>query len=267
MSLPFEGLDVFNVFKPQPALLAVHLLDVTQPKAPTAAAAAGQTAGQTSIFDPSLSLQRRRLVSDLVKQQGAAVVVDVGCGEGALIKHLLCDCGFTNLRRIVGVDVSSSALAAAARKLDNMNSQWLAVEQKSDQPDVQKSEGDMAAQGGTEAVTGTAGGSATAAAADVEALERSAAHMAAAAAGRGVSTTAAALGAAAAARAAAADRAEAPMGSIEGEGSTLTGQQLRGTAAAAAAAGAGLTGGSSGEGQDGGVRQVCVWGGLTRVCL
>jgi SAM-dependent methyltransferase len=194
------------------------------PQAATAAAASGQTASQTNIiFDPSLSLQRRRLVSQLVKQQQAATVVDIGCGEGALLKHLLCDCGFTNLSRIVGVDVSGNALAAAARKLEGLGSQWLAV-------------GDEAAAGGHVPATGAGDNAAAAAAAADTAAPAAAADAAVDASLEG-----------------------APVPASEGDGSTLTGLLMSGTAAAATAAPT-LSGPASSEVHGGSFTQVNMMG-------
>lgn len=45
---------------------------------------------------------------------GASSVVDLGCGEGTLVRAMLSDTAF---RRILGVDVSPRALQAAARRL------------------------------------------------------------------------------------------------------------------------------------------------------
>jgi hypothetical protein len=73
-------------------------------------------------------LQRRRLVSELVKRCNMSTVVDLGCGDGGLLKHLLCECGFTHLAHIVGVDVSAKDLAAAARRLEGMQSHRMVLQ-------------------------------------------------------------------------------------------------------------------------------------------
>jgi 3' terminal RNA ribose 2'-O-methyltransferase Hen1 len=49
-----------------------------------------------------------------LKAEGAGTVVDLGCGEGALLRLLLSDPTFT---RVLGVDVSPRALDVAARRL------------------------------------------------------------------------------------------------------------------------------------------------------
>jgi 3' terminal RNA ribose 2'-O-methyltransferase Hen1 len=57
---------------------------------------------------------RKRAVIAALKQAGAARVVDLGCGEGALIGDLLKDASFSE---ILGVDVSHRALELAGRRL------------------------------------------------------------------------------------------------------------------------------------------------------
>ena len=66
--------------------------------------------------DPPVPLARHRtqaVVAEL-KQAGASKVVDLGCGEGALIRELLSDASFA---QVLGVDVSHRALALAERRL------------------------------------------------------------------------------------------------------------------------------------------------------
>jgi 3' terminal RNA ribose 2'-O-methyltransferase Hen1 len=63
---------------------------------------------------PSLAEQRRGSVLAALRSVDAASVVDLGCGEGALIRAMLGDSSF---RRILGVDVSHRALEIAARRL------------------------------------------------------------------------------------------------------------------------------------------------------
>ncbi|MDR7302719.1 3' terminal RNA ribose 2'-O-methyltransferase Hen1 [Haloactinomyces albus] len=61
-----------------------------------------------------LAAQRRSAVLERLRATGARSVVDLGCGDGRLLRDLLDDAAFT---KIVGVDVSTGALAAAERKL------------------------------------------------------------------------------------------------------------------------------------------------------
>jgi 3' terminal RNA ribose 2'-O-methyltransferase Hen1 len=61
-----------------------------------------------------LAAQRRDAVLAVLAAAGAARVLDLGCGPGALLAELLNDHRFTE---IVGVDVSARALELAARRL------------------------------------------------------------------------------------------------------------------------------------------------------
>ncbi|WP_033818084.1 3' terminal RNA ribose 2'-O-methyltransferase Hen1 [Kitasatospora sp. MBT63] len=61
-----------------------------------------------------LAVQRREAIVAALHETGAARVLDLGCGQGELVGALLKDVRFTE---VLGVDVSSRALAAAARKL------------------------------------------------------------------------------------------------------------------------------------------------------
>ena len=62
----------------------------------------------------TLHSQRLNLVATRLKELGAKSVVDLGCGEGKLLRRLLADRTF---ERIVGMDVSHRALEVAASKL------------------------------------------------------------------------------------------------------------------------------------------------------
>lgn len=66
-----------------------------------------------------LAHQRQGAVLAALRAAGAQHVADLGCGDGALLTHLLADNAFTS---IVGADVSARALEFAARrlKLDRM---------------------------------------------------------------------------------------------------------------------------------------------------
>ncbi|MEJ3652670.1 3' terminal RNA ribose 2'-O-methyltransferase Hen1 [Actinomycetes bacterium KLBMP 9759] len=61
-----------------------------------------------------LAALRRGSVLAVLRAAGAHRVLDLGCGGGALLRDLLADPTFTE---IVGVDVSSTALAVAERRL------------------------------------------------------------------------------------------------------------------------------------------------------
>jgi 3' terminal RNA ribose 2'-O-methyltransferase Hen1 len=66
-----------------------------------------------------LNDQRMARVTEVLKGLGAASIVDLGCGEGRLLRELIKHRGFT---RIVGVEVAPRVLATAAERLrlDNM---------------------------------------------------------------------------------------------------------------------------------------------------
>src|SRR5262249_33569931 len=61
-----------------------------------------------------LSVLRREAVLHVLRESGARSVGDLGCGDGALTKHLISEKG---VERIVAADVSARALAIAARRL------------------------------------------------------------------------------------------------------------------------------------------------------
>jgi 3' terminal RNA ribose 2'-O-methyltransferase Hen1 len=63
---------------------------------------------------PSLADQRRDTVLAVLRSTGASTVVDLGCGEGRLLRALLEDPAY---QRILGVDVSPHRLELAARRL------------------------------------------------------------------------------------------------------------------------------------------------------
>ncbi len=57
---------------------------------------------------------RKRAVLDALVAEGASSVVDLGCGEGSLLRELVSDPSFS---KVVGVDVSHRALEIAVRRL------------------------------------------------------------------------------------------------------------------------------------------------------
>jgi 3' terminal RNA ribose 2'-O-methyltransferase Hen1 len=72
---------------------------------------------------PPLGAQRRAAVMAVLRAAGAHRVLDLGCGNGALLRELLTDSSFTE---IVGIDVSAGALAAAERRMDRLSDTQLA---------------------------------------------------------------------------------------------------------------------------------------------
>lgn len=88
---------------------------------------AAEDAGETRETDEetverrlSLNEQRMAAVTEALKATGAARVVDLGCGEGNLLRKLVREAQFTE---IVGMDVAHRALEIAAErlKLERMN--------------------------------------------------------------------------------------------------------------------------------------------------
>lgn len=69
---------------------------------------------QASERKLSLAAARRAAVVETLHEVEAARVLDLGCGEGALLRDLLKDRAFSD---VVGIDVSARALQLAARKL------------------------------------------------------------------------------------------------------------------------------------------------------
>ncbi|WP_194909139.1 3' terminal RNA ribose 2'-O-methyltransferase Hen1 [Catenulispora rubra] len=70
--------------------------------------------GHPSERKLSLATARRAAVVEALHEVDAARVLDLGCGEGALLRDLLKDKAFSE---VVGIDVSARALQMAARKL------------------------------------------------------------------------------------------------------------------------------------------------------
>ena len=62
----------------------------------------------------SLNQQRLELVAEVIKQHQAKRVIDLGCGEGKLIKYLLKN---KSIEQILGVDVSYRTLEIAKKRL------------------------------------------------------------------------------------------------------------------------------------------------------
>jgi 3' terminal RNA ribose 2'-O-methyltransferase Hen1 len=80
------------------------------------APASGKPAGREDLLEAQLSLNEQRIgkVVEAVSQSGAKSAVDLGCGEGKLLRELL---RLRQLDRIVGVDVSLRALEFAEERL------------------------------------------------------------------------------------------------------------------------------------------------------
>jgi 3' terminal RNA ribose 2'-O-methyltransferase Hen1 len=61
-----------------------------------------------------LAVQRQEAVLAALRESGARSVGDLGCGDGALLRHLVAEQG---IDRVVAADVSARALQIAARRL------------------------------------------------------------------------------------------------------------------------------------------------------
>ncbi|NEA42356.1 3' terminal RNA ribose 2'-O-methyltransferase Hen1 [Streptomyces sp. SID11385] len=62
----------------------------------------------------TLAFRRRAAILEALRAANATRVLDLGCGEGTLVKELLKDARFTH---VLGMDVSQRALQIAARRL------------------------------------------------------------------------------------------------------------------------------------------------------
>lgn len=71
-------------------------------------------AGEPADRPPSLARLRVAAVLAALRSEGASTVVDLGCGEGALLRELIADPAFS---RVLGVDVAHRVLQLAARRL------------------------------------------------------------------------------------------------------------------------------------------------------
>ncbi|PWD51796.1 3' terminal RNA ribose 2'-O-methyltransferase Hen1 [Serinibacter arcticus] len=71
--------------------------------------------GDAAAPPPSLAALRSTAVVAALRSERVGSVVDLGCGEGALLRHLQAERSFT---RILGTDVSVRALERAAERLD-----------------------------------------------------------------------------------------------------------------------------------------------------
>jgi len=81
-----------------------------------------KAASEEETVEKKISLGEQRLarVIEVLKQREAKSVIDLGCGEGRLLRELTRDRAFT---RLAGMDVSTRALEVASDKLktDRMN--------------------------------------------------------------------------------------------------------------------------------------------------
>jgi len=90
------------------------------------------------LFSPTLAQQRYHLVGQLLEELRPGTLVDVGCGEGALLEYLLLDkaedappCARSRSRKcpalLCGLDISEPAIRAAEASLKSLPSPDIAV--------------------------------------------------------------------------------------------------------------------------------------------
>lgn len=120
---PLRDVIVRRYLRFQPSLTRVALARLAAEEDPTQTEdGTEETTRETTPdatqkgVEESLSLndQRRMSVLAALRASGARSVVDLGCGEGKLLRDLLADKQF---ERIVGMDVSLRALEVATRRL------------------------------------------------------------------------------------------------------------------------------------------------------
>jgi 3' terminal RNA ribose 2'-O-methyltransferase Hen1 len=100
----------------QRGLVRDAIARLTAEEEPEEETVAQQKEEQEGSLERTISLNDRRLeaVFAVLKKSGASRVLDLGCGEGKLLRRLLADHQFTE---IVGMDVSSRALDVAESRL------------------------------------------------------------------------------------------------------------------------------------------------------
>jgi 3' terminal RNA ribose 2'-O-methyltransferase Hen1 len=100
----------------QRGLVRDAIARLTAEEQPEEETAAAQKDEQEAAVERTISLNERRLdaVFDVLKASGAARVLDLGCGEGKLLRRLLADNQFSE---IVGMDVASRTLDLAESRL------------------------------------------------------------------------------------------------------------------------------------------------------
>jgi len=113
---PARDVIVARYLVHQRGLVRDAIARLTTEDQPEEELAAAQKDEQEAAVERTISLNDRRLdaVSGVLKSLGAARVIDLGCGEGKLLRRLLSDHQFTE---IVGMDVSSRALDLAESRL------------------------------------------------------------------------------------------------------------------------------------------------------
>lgn len=100
----------------QRGLVRDAIARLTAEEQPEEEAVAAQKDEQEASIERTISLNERRLdaVVEVLKTSGASRVLDLGCGEGKLLRRLLADWQFTE---IVGMDVAVRVLDQAESRL------------------------------------------------------------------------------------------------------------------------------------------------------
>ena len=113
---PARDLIVSRYLVHQRGLIRDAIARLTAEEEPEEELAAEQKEEGEGTLERGLSLNERRLdaVFDALKSSGAIRVLDLGCGEGKLLRRLLADHQFSE---IVGMDVSARSLDIAEARL------------------------------------------------------------------------------------------------------------------------------------------------------
>jgi 3' terminal RNA ribose 2'-O-methyltransferase Hen1 len=100
----------------QRGLVRDAIARLTAEEQPEEETIAAQKNEQEASIERTISLNERRLdaVVEVLKESGASRVLDLGCGEGKLLRRLLSDPQFTE---IAGMDVSIRVLEQAESRL------------------------------------------------------------------------------------------------------------------------------------------------------
>ena len=113
---PERDFIVHRYLKRRRSLARVALQRLSDEDQPDVDAAAGDHDAEEAALEERVSLNEQRMSSVLavLRSAGVSRVVDVGCGEGNLLRRLLADSAFTE---IAGMDVSVRVLERAAERL------------------------------------------------------------------------------------------------------------------------------------------------------
>ena len=113
---PARDVIVSRYLVHQRGLVRDAIARLTAEEQPEEESVAAQKDEQEAAIERTISLNDRRLdaVFDVLKASGASRVLDLGCGEGKLLRRLLSDHQFAE---IVGMDVASRTLDLAESRL------------------------------------------------------------------------------------------------------------------------------------------------------